>query len=53
MQKIVNVIALLSGLTSLAVIGGGPGGYTAAFLAADMGMEVTLIDLNKNPNFFA
>ena len=30
--------------TQLAVIGAGPGGYTAAFLAADMGMTVTLID---------
>lgn len=39
----------MSTKTQLAVIGGGPGGYTAAFLAADMGMEVTLIDLNKNP----
>jgi len=39
----------MSSKTQLAVIGGGPGGYTAAFLAADMGMEVTLIDLNKNP----
>ncbi len=26
------------------VIGGGPGGYAAAFLAADLGMEVTLIE---------
>ena len=33
----------------LAVLGAGPGGYTAAFLAADLGMDVTLIDLNKNP----
>ena len=33
----------------LTVIGGGPGGYAAAFLAADLGMEVTLIDLDKNP----
>ncbi len=39
----------MSNKTQLAVIGGGPGGYTAAFLAADMGMEVTLIDLQKNP----
>ncbi|MBN1780478.1 dihydrolipoyl dehydrogenase [bacterium] len=31
------------------VIGGGPGGYTAAFRAADLGMEVTLIDENPNP----
>jgi len=33
----------------LVVIGGGPGGYAAAFYAADLGMEVTLIDLEKNP----
>jgi dihydrolipoamide dehydrogenase len=30
--------------TSLVVIGGGPGGYAAAFLAADYGMEVTLVE---------
>ena len=35
--------------THLAVIGGGPGGYAAAFLAADLGMEVTLIDESPNP----
>jgi dihydrolipoamide dehydrogenase len=35
--------------TQLAIIGGGPGGYAAAFLAADLGMQVTLIDLEKNP----
>lgn len=35
--------------TRLAVIGGGPGGYAAAFLAADMGLEVTLIDPAENP----
>ncbi len=33
----------------LTVIGGGPGGYAAGFLAADLGMDVTLIDLDKNP----
>ncbi|NWF50151.1 MAG: dihydrolipoyl dehydrogenase [Ignavibacteriaceae bacterium] len=33
----------------LSVIGGGPGGYAASFLAADLGMDVTLIDLEKNP----
>lgn len=33
----------------LTVIGGGPGGYAAAFLSADLGMDVTLIDLDKNP----
>jgi dihydrolipoamide dehydrogenase len=31
------------------VIGGGPGGYAAAFLAADLGMKVTVIDKEKNP----
>lgn len=30
--------------TQLAVLGAGPGGYAAAFLAADLGMQVTLID---------
>jgi dihydrolipoamide dehydrogenase len=34
---------------NLAVIGGGPGGYAAAFLAADLGMNVTLIDPELNP----
>lgn len=33
----------------IAVIGGGPGGYAAAFLAADLGMNVTLIDPEVNP----
>lgn len=33
----------------VAVIGGGPGGYVAAFLAADLGMKVTLIDKDINP----
>jgi dihydrolipoamide dehydrogenase len=35
--------------TQLAVIGAGPGGYAAAFHAADLGVEVTLIDPNENP----
>ena len=30
--------------TDLVVIGAGPGGYAAAFYAADLGMDVTLID---------
>ena len=34
---------------SIAVIGAGPGGYAAAFLAADLGMKVTLIDREQNP----
>jgi dihydrolipoamide dehydrogenase len=35
--------------TQLAVIGAGPGGYAAAYLAADIGLSVTLIDPEKNP----
>ncbi len=35
--------------TQLAVIGAGPGGYAAAFLAADLGLQVTLIDPEANP----
>ena len=35
--------------TELAVLGAGPGGYAAAFLAADLGMQVTLIDREPNP----
>jgi len=33
----------------IAVVGAGPGGYAAAFLAADLGMKVTLIDPELNP----
>ena len=35
--------------TQLLVLGGGPGGYPAAFLAADLGREVTLVDAKPNP----
>jgi dihydrolipoamide dehydrogenase len=35
--------------TQVAVIGGGPGGYAAAFLAADLGLQVTLIDQDPQP----
>ena len=33
-----------SGALDLVVLGAGPGGYTAAFRAADLGMKVTLIE---------
>ena len=33
----------------VAVLGGGPGGYPAAFLAAEYGMDVTLINNEPNP----
>ncbi len=35
--------------TQLIVLGAGPGGYPAAFLAADKGMKVTLIDARERP----
>jgi dihydrolipoamide dehydrogenase len=35
--------------TQLVVIGAGPGGYAAAFHAADLGMQVTLVDPEPNP----
>jgi dihydrolipoamide dehydrogenase len=35
--------------TQIAVVGAGPGGYAAAFYAADRGMQVTLIDPAENP----
>lgn len=33
--------------TQLCVIGGGPGGYTAAFFAADLGLQVVLVELRS------
>ena len=39
----------MSRTSKLAVIGAGPGGYTAAFLAADLGLAVTLIDESPQP----
>jgi dihydrolipoamide dehydrogenase len=35
--------------THVAVLGAGPGGYAAAFYAADLGMQVTLIGEEQNP----
>ena len=35
--------------TQVVVLGGGPGGYPAAFKAADLGLDVTLVDTEKNP----
>ena len=33
--------------SSLVVLGGGPGGYAAAFLAADEGLDVTLVEADS------
>lgn len=35
--------------TQLVVLGAGPGGYVAAFKAADLGVRVTLVDAAVNP----
>ena len=35
--------------TQVVVVGGGPGGYAAAFLAADLGLSVALIDPEAKP----
>src|SRR5438552_1982519 len=35
--------------TELVVLGAGPGGYAAAFLAADKGMQVALINEEERP----
>jgi len=35
--------------TEVLVIGGGPGGYSAAFRAADLGLEVTMVDISPRP----
>jgi dihydrolipoamide dehydrogenase len=35
--------------SQLVVVGGGPGGYAAAFLGADLGLTTTLIDPEPNP----
>lgn len=35
--------------TQVLVLGAGPGGYAAAFAAADLGLQVTLVDAEANP----
>ena len=35
--------------TDVLVIGGGPGGYAAAFRAADLGLDVTMADIEERP----
>jgi len=43
------VMGELSEETDVLVVGAGPGGYAAAFRAADLGMEVVLVDLEERP----
>jgi dihydrolipoamide dehydrogenase len=35
--------------TDVVVIGAGPGGYAAAFYAADLGLQVTMVDTREKP----
>ena len=49
MQAAPTPVAEIPAAKSVVVIGGGPGGYAAAFYAADLGLETTLIDLEINP----
>jgi pyruvate/2-oxoglutarate dehydrogenase complex dihydrolipoamide dehydrogenase (E3) component len=35
--------------SQVVVLGAGPGGYAAAFRAADLGLQVTLVDPEPNP----
>ena len=35
--------------TQVVVVGGGPGGYAAAFLAADLGLKTAIVDPEANP----
>jgi dihydrolipoamide dehydrogenase len=39
----------MSDTFNLAILGAGPGGYAAAFLAADLGLSVALVDEEANP----
>jgi len=43
------VMGELAQETELLVIGSGPGGYAAAFRAADLGMDVTMVDTAPRP----
>ena len=49
MSRSDNPVAGQLDSTQVAVIGGGPGGYAAAFMAADLGLRVALVDLEPNP----
>ena len=43
------VMGELTQETELLVIGNGPGGYAAAFRAADLGMDVAMVDTARRP----
>src|SRR3712207_1420908 len=33
--------------SKVVVLGGGPGGYAAAFMAADLGLETTIVEVDR------
>lgn len=43
------VMGELTQEAELVVVGGGPGGYAAAFRAADLGMDVTMVEMGERP----
>ncbi len=43
------VMGELTQESDVLVIGGGPGGYAAAFRAADLGLDVTMVDMQERP----
>ncbi|MBU2498806.1 MAG: dihydrolipoyl dehydrogenase, partial [Proteobacteria bacterium] len=43
------VMGELAQETEVLVIGSGPGGYAAAFRAADLGLDVTMVDMSPRP----
>ena len=43
------IAGLVGRVGQVVVVGGGPGGYAAAFLAADLGLSTALIDPEVNP----
>lgn len=43
------VMGELTQETEVLVIGSGPGGYAAAFRAADLGLDVTMVDMQEKP----
>ncbi|MFZ0452072.1 MAG: dihydrolipoyl dehydrogenase, partial [Desulfatiglandaceae bacterium] len=43
------VMGELTQETEVLVIGSGPGGYAAAFRAADLGLDVTMVDMQERP----
>jgi dihydrolipoamide dehydrogenase len=48
-ESLKMVMGELAQETEVLVVGSGPGGYAAAFRAADLGMDVTLVDTAPRP----